>query len=47
MAGAIEAGDPLRVLPVVFHLLWSQVLEADVVSQLLGPDSTVHIAKGR
>ncbi|MFQ6852993.1 TnsA-like heteromeric transposase endonuclease subunit [Streptomyces sp. 35M1] len=46
-AGAVEAGDPLVVLPVLFHLLWSGVLEADVTGRLLGSDSLVHIAGRR
>ncbi|MFI5746929.1 TnsA-like heteromeric transposase endonuclease subunit [Streptomyces sp. NPDC051644] len=47
LAGAVEAGDPLLVLPVLFHLLWCRVLEADVASRLLASDSVVHTAKGR
>lgn len=45
--GAAEAGDPLMVLPVLFHLLWSGVLVTDVASRLLGSDSMVHTARGR
>ena len=30
LAGAAEAGDNLAVLPVLFHLMWRQVLEADL-----------------
>ncbi|MFE7115179.1 TnsA-like heteromeric transposase endonuclease subunit [Streptomyces sp. NPDC057654] len=30
MGGASSVGDPIRVLPVLFHLLWSQELTADV-----------------
>ncbi|MFE7107589.1 TnsA-like heteromeric transposase endonuclease subunit [Streptomyces sp. NPDC057575] len=30
MAGASAVGDPIRVLPVLFHLLWSHGLTADV-----------------
>ncbi|MEV6962239.1 TnsA-like heteromeric transposase endonuclease subunit [Streptomyces sp. NPDC051207] len=40
--GAAQVGDPLLVLPVLFHLLWSGVLKSDVNSQLLGSDSMVH-----
>lgn len=47
LAGATETGDPLLVLPVLFHLLWSRALEADLASQLLASDSMVHTAKGR
>lgn len=28
--GASAVGDPIRVLPVLFHLLWSHELKADV-----------------
>ncbi|GCB45972.1 TnsA-like heteromeric transposase endonuclease subunit [Streptomyces sp. NL15-2K] len=30
MGGASAVGDPIRVLPVLFHLLWSHELTADV-----------------
>jgi hypothetical protein len=30
MAGAEEAGDPIAVLPVLFHLLWRHELTADL-----------------
>ena len=30
MAGAEAAGDPIAVLPVLFHLLWRQELTADL-----------------
>lgn len=30
MEGAGAAGDPIAVLPVLFHLLWRQVLSADL-----------------
>ncbi len=43
MAGAREAGDPLGVLPVLYHLLWKQVLSADVTAGLLGPGSVVSV----
>ncbi|WP_220183332.1 TnsA-like heteromeric transposase endonuclease subunit [Sphaerisporangium album] len=44
-AGACSVGDPLLVLPVLFHLLWMGVLAADIGTQLLGSDSLVHAAK--
>jgi hypothetical protein len=48
MAGASEAGDPLGVLPVLYHLLWRQVLAADVTTCLLGPGSVVSVkSEGR
>jgi hypothetical protein len=34
MTGAAAAGDPLAVLPVLFHLLWRHVLAADVAVRL-------------
>ena len=43
MAGAREAGDPLGVLPVLYHLLWTRVLSADVTAGLLGPGSVVSV----
>ena len=30
MAGTAAAGDPIVVLPVLFHLLWRGVLAVDV-----------------
>jgi hypothetical protein len=44
--GAAEAGDPLAVLPVLFHLIWSRELATDLVSGPLGPSSTVFLAAG-
>ncbi|WP_406209608.1 TnsA-like heteromeric transposase endonuclease subunit [Streptomyces sp. NBC_01017] len=35
MEGAEEAGDPIAVLPVLFHLMWRQELLSDL-SVLLG-----------
>jgi hypothetical protein len=43
-AGAARVGDPLMVLPVLFHLLWSGRLVTDVASRLLAADSVVHPA---
>jgi hypothetical protein len=34
MAGAAAAGDPMAVLPVLFHLMWRQVLTADLAVRL-------------
>jgi hypothetical protein len=34
MEGAAAAGDPIAVLPVLFHLLWRQVLTADLRRRL-------------
>jgi hypothetical protein len=41
MGGAREAGDPVAVLPVLYHLLWKQELAADLEVQLLGSGSVV------
>jgi hypothetical protein len=40
MAGAETAGDPMAVLPVLFHLLWRHELTADL-SVPLGPGTLV------
>lgn len=45
-AGAKEAGDVLRVLPVLFHLLWTGALRADVGGALLGGGTVVHVSEG-
>lgn len=42
-AGAAEAGDGLAVLPVVFHLMWHQVLVADLMSAPLRSSSVVWL----
>jgi len=39
--GAAEVGDRLAVLPVLYHLMWRQVLAADLAAGLLGPSSLV------
>lgn len=43
MDGARRAGDPVAVLPVLYHLLWKQVLVTDVAAGLLGPGSVVSV----
>lgn len=40
MAGAEAVGDPIAVLPVLFHLLWRHELRADL-STPLHPDTVV------
>jgi hypothetical protein len=40
MSGAHEAGDPIAVLPVLFHLMWRQELVADL-SRPLHADTVV------
>ncbi|MFH9355306.1 TnsA-like heteromeric transposase endonuclease subunit [Kitasatospora sp. NPDC017646] len=43
-AGAARAGDPLVVLPVLFHLLWNGDLAADLESE---PLSSTTLVSGR
>jgi hypothetical protein len=43
MGGTCEAGDPVAVLPVLYHLLWTRVLATDVTAALLGPGSLVSV----
>lgn len=44
--GAVLAGDRIQVLPVLFHLLWSGKLKADLPGGLLETGSLVW-AEGR
>ncbi|GAA3251232.1 TnsA-like heteromeric transposase endonuclease subunit [Dactylosporangium siamense] len=46
MAGAARVGDPLVVLPALFHLLWQQVLAADLDAAVLAGSSVVRVASG-
>jgi hypothetical protein len=34
MAGAASVGDPLAVLPALFHLMWRHALVADLTVRL-------------
>lgn len=43
MGGAAQAGDPVAVLPVLYHLLWRQVLVTELTAGLLGPGSVVSV----
>jgi hypothetical protein len=43
LVGAAEAGDTLAVLPVLFHLIWHQVVAADLGSGPLGSASPVWL----
>jgi hypothetical protein len=45
MAGAGAAGDPIATLPVLFHLLWTGELAADL-SVPLGERTLVRLAGG-
>lgn len=42
LEGARCVGDPIAVLPTLFHLLWGQVLEADLDSAVLSGVSMVR-----
>jgi hypothetical protein len=42
LAGAHEVGDPIAVLPVLFHLLWRRDLHTDLTATVLGPRSLVR-----
>lgn len=46
MEGAAGVGDPLGVLPVLFHLLWLRALETDLRSAPLSENSLVRVAGG-
>ncbi|MGN9843736.1 TnsA-like heteromeric transposase endonuclease subunit [Nonomuraea sp. H19] len=41
MIGVSQVGDPLRLLPALFHLLWSQRLVTDLTSALLSAASVL------
>ena len=45
LAGARAVGDPVAILPVLFHLLWTQDLVADLAAALSG-ESVVTAAGG-
>jgi hypothetical protein len=45
LEGARRVGDPIGVLPVVFHLLWRGLLLADLTVPL-GPGTVVRVAGG-
>jgi hypothetical protein len=42
--GALAVGDPVAVLPVLFHLLWCGRLLVDLTAAPLGPGSLVQAA---
>jgi hypothetical protein len=42
--GALAVGDPIAVLPVLFHLLWRGQLATDLTAAPLGPGSPVWAA---
>lgn len=41
-----DTGDLAAVLPVAYHVLWRQVLRADLRSSLLGPEVNVWAGAG-
>ncbi len=41
LVGARAVGDPVAVLPVLFHLLWTRELRTDLTTSVLGPRSRV------
>jgi hypothetical protein len=44
VAGARAAGDPLAVLPVLYHLLWTGVLVTGLASAPLSAESIVAVS---
>jgi hypothetical protein len=44
--GVAEVGDRLEVLPVCYHLLWRQVLVADLAVGPLSPATRIRRAGG-
>jgi hypothetical protein len=46
LAGARRIGDPLGVLPVLYHLMWRQDLTADLAGGLLGLGTRVSVRRG-
>ena len=41
---AAMVGDPLAVLPALFHLLWRRVLDADLRCAVVGLDGVIVAA---
>jgi len=44
LAAARAAGDPLAVLPVLYHFMWRKVIVADLESVPLGPECLITLA---
>ncbi len=44
LAGVRAVGDPIAVLPVLFHLLWHRELAVDLVGERLSAATVVHPA---
>jgi hypothetical protein len=47
LVGVREVGDPVAVLPVLFHLLWTRELGTDLTATVLGSRSLVSAGGGR
>jgi hypothetical protein len=47
LVGVQAVGDPVAVLPVLFHLLWTRELGTDLTATVLGPRSSVSVGGGR
>jgi hypothetical protein len=46
LAGAEAAGDPIAVMPSLFHLMWTGALAADLASAALNGESLVSVSGG-
>lgn len=46
LAGLREVGDPIAVLPTLFHLLWSGNLSVDLVTAPFSGTSVVGAGEG-
>ena len=44
LGGVRGVGDPIVVLPVLYHLLWRRILAADLETALLAMGTTVCLA---
>jgi hypothetical protein len=44
LAAAEAAGDPVAVLPSVYHLMWQKAIVADLESAPLGPGTVISLA---
>jgi hypothetical protein len=44
LAAAEAAGDPVAVLPVLYHLMWRKVIAADLTAEPLGPRTVIRLA---
>ncbi|MEU5941020.1 TnsA-like heteromeric transposase endonuclease subunit [Micromonospora sp. NPDC047548] len=42
MEGVRRVGDPIAVLPTLFHLLWRQALRTDLAASPLSSASLIH-----